>query len=70
LGYFDGMNKEHQVKKLSEKELTKAVTAYARRHNHYVAFVRANTVAKQEAIREYFNGAFVRGRLLKPLVAS
>ncbi len=44
-----------QTDKLTRKELTKAVTSYARRHNHYVSFVRANSVALRAAISEYLN---------------
>lgn len=42
-------------RKLSQTELTKAVTTYARRHNHYVSFVRANSVTLRAAIAEYLN---------------
>jgi len=68
-GNYDGRFEagEGNAPRLSKKELTKAVTAYARRHNHYVSFVRANTTALREAIKEYHNGAFINGKLFKPL---
>lgn len=41
------------MRKLTQKELTKAVSRYARRHGHYVSTVRAMTVLRRAAIVEW-----------------
>lgn len=40
-------------RKLSDREVTKAVARYCRRHGHYASFVRTNTEAMRDALREW-----------------
>jgi hypothetical protein len=42
-----------KIRRLSSKEVTKAVARYCRKHGHSAAFVRTNTQAMNEAIREW-----------------
>ena len=42
--------------KLTRKELTQAIARYARRHNHYASTVRAMTVLRLAAIKEWRDG--------------
>ena len=41
------------TKKLTRSELTKAIARYARRHNFYARTVRAVSVLRQAAIKEW-----------------
>ncbi len=38
---------------LTNKELTKAIARYCRKHGHSAAFVRTNTQAMREAVSEW-----------------
>lgn len=41
------------ARKMTRKEFTQAVQAYARKHGHFASFVRTNTTARRAAIEAH-----------------